>query len=280
MTEKSTHRGWFEALDPGDLAAAREAIVTGSAEAPEPWPKRAIEAGFVTDETEYYDRLHEATMAATRTAVREREAAPDKQLVHAVRAMDDTARVANELAERVAEWAGSRFDDAEVGLEYARALATESDDSASDPLVSLACRVRDLDDERQHLRDHVESTSPMVAPNLSNLAGPVLAARLIALAGGLEDLAKMPSGTIQVLGAEEALFAHLRGHAPSPKHGVIFIHEAIQGTPPENRGSAARALAGKLAIAARIDHYSGEPNSDLEAELDERIERIRGRDST
>jgi nucleolar protein 56 len=83
---------------------------------------------------------------------------------------------------------------------------------------------------------------------------------------------------MQVLGAEEALFAHLRGQAPSPKHGVIFVHEAVQGTHPENRGSAARALAGKLTIAARVDHYSGERKPELDAELEERIERIQARD--
>jgi len=60
-----------------------------------------------------------------------------------------------------------------------------------------------------------------------------------------------------VLGAEDALFAHLRGHAPSPKHGAIYTHDYVRGTHPEQRGSAARALAGKLTIAARIDHYSG-----------------------
>jgi len=80
-----------------------------------------------------------------------------------------------------------------------------------------------------------------------------------------------------VLGAEDALFAHLRGHGTSPKHGVIFTHEYVRGTIPDERGSAARALAGKLSIAARIDHYSGEYNPELEAELDRRIERIRTR---
>ncbi len=109
------------------------------------------------------------------------------------------------------------------------------------------------------------------------LAGPVLAARLISLAGGLEALAKKPSGTVQVLGAEDALFAHLKGNAPSPKHGVIFTHEYVRGTRREDRGSAARAFAGKLSIAARIDHYSGDRRPDLQVELDERIERIQAR---
>lgn len=275
MTDSSTDEGWFVGLDPGDTEAASDAIRNGQADGPEDWPEQAVESGFAADEDDYYDALHEATMAATREAVTEAETAGDQQLIHAVRSMDDCERVANELAERVAEWAGSRHEDAGTGVEYARELADTDDE---DPLVSLARRVRDLDDEAADLRSHVERTAPEVAPNLSALAGPVLAGRLIALAGGLKQLARKPAGTVQVLGAEEALFAHLRGRAPSPKHGVIFVHEAVQGTHPENRGSAARALAGKLAIAARVDHYSGERKPELDEELAERIERIQARD--
>jgi nucleolar protein 56 len=83
-----------------------------------------------------------------------------------------------------------------------------------------------------------------------------------------------------VLGAEEALFAHLRGRAPSPKHGVIYTHEAVRGTHPDDRGSAARALAGKLTIAARVDHYSGDRKPELDEQLRDRIETIRARKGT
>jgi len=276
MTEQpAAEAGWFAGLDPDDVDAARESIGTGGAERPADWPTLAVEAGFVDDEDDYYDALHTATMAATRATVEERERADDQQLIHAVRAMDDCLRVANELAERIAEWADSTRDDAGTGVEYARELAEETGD---DPLVTLARRVRDVDDEAAELRRHVERTAPEVAPNLAAMAGPVLAARLVALAGGLEALARKPAGTVQVLGAEEALFAHLRGHAPSPKHGVIYAHEAVQGTRPDNRGSAARALAGKLTIAARVDHYSGERKPELDAELADRIDRIQERD--
>jgi nucleolar protein 56 len=270
--------GWFEGLDPGDVEAASAAIREGSAETPAEWPELAVESGFADEEADYYERLHEATVQAATEAVREAETADDKQLIHAVRAMDDAERVANELAERVAEWAGSRRDDAGTGVAYARELA--DDEAGTEPhLASLARRVEELDDEADALRRHVERTAPEVAPNLAALAGPVLAARLIALAGGLKQLARKPAGTVQVLGAEEALFAHLRGRAPSPKHGVIFTHEAVSGTHPDHRGSAARALAGKLAIAARIDHYSGDLRPELETELHDRIERIQEREA-
>jgi nucleolar protein 56 len=290
--------GWFAGVERGDLDAARDAIEAGRADAPADWPALAVEAGFATDRDDYYDALREATVHAAREAAAAVEGAGDRQLVHAVRAMDDCTRVANELAERVAEWAGSRDAEAGTGIEYARELAAartgsrpegglaashtgsrpgSAAEGEADELTSLAQRVADLADEADALRGYIERVAPEVAPNLATMAGPVLAARLISLAGGLESLAKKPSGTVQVLGAEGALFAHLRGHATSPKHGVIFTHEYVRGTRPEDRGSAARALAGKLVIAARIDHYSGELRPEIQEELDERIATIRAR---
>jgi nucleolar protein 56 len=279
MTDRDTDgSGWFEGIDPDDDAAAARAVRDGRSETHDDWPTRAVAAGAFPDEAAYYDRLHEVTVAAAREAVRERERADDQQLIHAVRAMDDCRRQANELAERVAEWAGSRYDDAGTGVAYARKLAVRDPaDPVDREVVALAGRVADLDDRADGLREAVERTAPEVAPNLAALAGPVLAARLVSLAGGLETLAKQPSGTVQVLGAEDALFAHLRGEATSPKHGVIYTHEYVRNTRPDERGSAARALAGKLSIAARIDHYSGDRRPGLAADLDDRIERIRAR---
>lgn len=281
MNEGSTaDAGWFEGLDRGDLDGSTVAVRSGSAESPSNWPTRAIEAGFAESEDDYYRALHEATVRATREAVTERERADDAQLVHAVRAMDDAERTANELAERVAEWAGSLFEGEEGGIGYAREVAgREPDGPVEERAVSLARRTAELADEADALRAFVERTAPAVAPNLAAMAGPVLAARLIALAGGLETLARKPSGTLQVLGAEDALFAHLRGHGPSPKHGIIYTHEYVRGTHPDHRGSAARALAGKLTIAARIDHYSGDRRPELDAELDERIATIQSREA-
>lgn len=280
--------GWFAGLDRATVDAdpggerVREVVQTESdgigTDTPADWPAQAVAAGFATDEADYYDTLHRVTVAVTRAAVAEAERADDRQLIHSLRAMDDAERVANELAERVTEWAGSRFEGVDPGVTGARVLAARDPEGPAETrVVALAQRVADLADERDALRESVETTAPAVAPNLTDLAGPVLAARLIALAGGLESLAKKPAGTIQVLGAEDALFAHLRGHAPSPKHGIIYTHEYVHGTRPADRGSAARALAGKLAIAARVDHYSGELKPQLRTDLDDRMATIRAR---
>jgi len=278
--------GWFEGRPSGaadgdagtesDDAAAR--VRDRSAAAPTDWPARAVNAGFAGDADEYYDRLNAATTRATREAVRERERADDAQLIHAVRAMDDCERVANELAERAVEWAGSLFDEVDPGVEGARAIAAREPESEVERrAVSVAERAAELDDERAVLAETIGRIAPAVAPNLTEMAGAELAARLIALAGGLEPLAKKPSGTVQVLGAEDALFAHLSGRAPSPKHGIIYTHEFVRGTRPEDRGSAARAFAGKLSLAARADHYAGERRERLHDDLRERMATIRAR---
>jgi nucleolar protein 56 len=281
MSERADDSAWFAGCPLTDREATRAAIERGRATEPAAWPERAVESGVVDSTDEYYELLHEVTCHAAREATAELEQADDRQLIHAIRAMDDCRRTANELTERVAEWAGTHDSDAAVDTEYLRTLV---DDDTADParrrVQSLAETVLAVEAEGDELQRFVERLAPEVAPNLAALAGPELAARLVSLAGGLEELAKQPSGTVQLLGAEDALFAHLRGGAPSPKHGIIYTHDAVRSTAPEHRGSAARALAGKLTIAARIDHYSGDFRPELQDELDERIERIRARDET
>lgn len=277
MTEDG---GWFRGIDPTDVEAAAAAVRDGTASESRDWPAIAVEEGVTASTEEYYRALHEATVHAARESASAREQADDRQLAQAVRALDDCRRVRNELTERVASWAGTLDGDASVSSEYLQELAArEPSDAVEERVIGLAERTEALETEERELESFIERTAPDVAPNLSALAGAELAARLLSLAGDLETLAKKPAGTVQVLGAEDALFAHLRGGAPSPKHGIIYTHDYVRGTDPEHRGTAARALAGKLTIAARIDHYSGEYRPELEAELDERIERIRARES-
>jgi nucleolar protein 56 len=93
--------------------------------------------------------------------------------------------------------------------------------------------------------------------------------------GGLTNLAKMPASTVQVLGAEKALFRSLKTGARPPKHGMIFQHTLIHEAKRWQRGKIARALAGKLAIAARSDAFSGKYiGDDLKAGLEKRIKEI------
>lgn len=108
----------------------------------------------------------------------------------------------------------------------------------------------------EELEGYIEDSMREEASNLSTLLGPILSARIMALAGGLEELAKKPASTVQMLGAEKALFRYLRGEGTPPKHGIIFEHEYVNTLPEDKRGKMARFLANKAVMAARVDQYS------------------------
>jgi nucleolar protein 56 len=131
---------------------------------------------------------------------------------------------------------------------------------------------------REQMAEYIDGLMAQVAPNIRAVVGGTIGARLISLAGGLEELARMPASTLQLLGAEKALFRSLRAHTRPPKHGVIYQYPDIRGVPKWQRGKIARALAGKLTIAARVDAMSGEFIGDkLTAELKVRIADIKTR---
>lgn len=271
--------GWFAEASSLPSDSAIEAIQTGTAITPQEWPQLAIQTGIVADEREYFSALQETAVAACKSAVEAHAAASDVQIIHRVRAADDLGRVANELAERVIAWGAETRLSFDPTLDGVTDLAAEStDDVLAERVIGLAQTVERLIDQQETLHDDIETEMQKLAPNLTAIAGALLGARLIALAGGLESLARSTSGTVQVLGAEDALFAHLSEGAPPPKHGVIYTHEYVRGTDPAQRGSASRALAGKLAIAARIDYYAGDHRPEIEQELAERIATIRERE--
>ena len=135
--------------------------------------------------------------------------------------------------------------------------------------------VLDLYRLRQNLENYVEDVMDEVAPNTKAVAGSLLGGRLIALAGGLMNLAKLPASTMQILGAEKALFRSLKTKAAPPKHGIIFQHPLIHDAKRWQRGKIARALAGKITIAARVDAFKGEFAGDsLNADLEKRFQEI------
>ena len=123
-------------------------------------------------------------------------------------------------------------------------------------IKTLAIAIDDLYNTRKELEDYVEIVMQNISPNMTALVGSLVGARLISLAGSLKELARKPSSTVQVFGAEKALFRSLKTGADPPKHGIIFRVSEIHTAPYWQRGKIARALAGKLSIAARIDAYS------------------------
>lgn len=128
---------------------------------------------------------------------------------------------------------------------------------------------------REEVETHLDGLMAEVAPNLRALAGGILGARLLSKAGGLRELACMTAGHLQILGAEKSYFRSLRGGGKRPKHGLIYLHPKLRGAPRKLRGKIARALAGKLVLAARVDASSGRfMGEEFRKQLEKRLERI------
>jgi nucleolar protein 56 len=245
----------------------------------------AIGAGICFSRADYRALLHEAAMALARDRIASMLSTRDADIVQSIRALDTVIEAYNEITERLAEWYGIHYPGASPApheLISAILAPVPGEVSAGAPLSGddlealrgYASTARLLFEERKRLELYITGCMDDVAPNLSGLLGPLLGARLIARAGGLERLAKLPGSTIQVMGAGEALFKHLREGTPPPKHGFIYRHPLISGSPKRLRGKISRMLAGKAAIAARLDFYSGERGA-IADEARERAQAIR-----
>ena len=138
----------------------------------------------------------------------------------------------------------------------------------------LAKQVIDLYDLRKMIEEHIEEQMKEIAPNVVAILGTAVGARILARAGSLKKLATMPASTIQVLGAEKALFRAIKTGAQPPKHGLLFQHPLIHAAPRWQRGKIARAIAAKAAIAARVDVYGGSLNKTLLEKLNIRVDEI------
>ncbi|UEC40741.1 ATP-binding protein [Methanothrix sp.] len=230
----------------------------------------ALMHGYAADDIEYNARLREIALGLVRRQLAQL-ATTEQDLLQAVEAIDDMTEAINLLDERLYEWHRLHHQRIVHGKDLAELLC---EDRIMGPFARSILR---LMESRKSMEEEVSFRAEELAPNLSALAGPILAARLISRAGGLSRLAKMPSSRVQVMGAEKSLFKHLDGRAPSPKHGIIFRHPAVMGAPRRLRGKVARALAGKLALAARLDYYGASPSPDLAASLERRLNDIKRR---
>jgi len=222
--------------------------------------QEAVKCGVCRDRTEYLSKLQGVCITASELAVRESYAGKDVELLQMVRTLDEMDTVINLLSERVADWYQVRHPS--FSRKYRRTPAhqlvkTIRERSRGGALGNVAQGIEQIAGTRAALAQEVSGRACAVMPNTSALIGGLVAARLLSHAGSLRELACLPASAIQVLGARTALFAHLRTGAPSPKHGIIFQHRRVHNAPRQFRGRVARVLAGKLAIAARLDYYRG-----------------------
>jgi len=276
--------------------------------------KFAVQTGFVKEADELRDWTHRVSMELTKLRVRKAAEKRDLLVAQTIQTIDDLDKTANLFMGRIREWYGLHFPELDRLVEkhetYARLVAnlgprenftadslekeglpkTKAQQIADVAQKSMGADLEENDltqiqnlcrntlqlfDARKSFEGYMDSLMEEVAPNIKALVGSLLGARLIALTGGLSNLAKMPASTVQVLGAEKALFRSLKTGTRPPKHGIIFQHALIHEAKRWQRGKMARAIAGKLAIAARTDAFSGKYIGDnLKAGLERRIKEI------
>ncbi len=242
----------------------------------------AVACRICSDRAGYLAALRELCFAAAEQQVREQYAGKDTELLQMVRTLDEMDEAINLLSERVTEWHQVRHPT--FSRKYRRTPAHVQVKNIAmkgrGALGMVATQVEQLAAARTDLAKEVSARAGRVLPNTSALIGGLVAARLMSQAGGLLPLSRLPGSAIQVLGARTALFAHLRTKSPSPKHGVIFQHRRVHNAPKERRGKVARALAGKLAIAARLDYFRGVAVPEFLDDAQARIDRIGTGDSS
>ena len=274
----------------------------------------AVETCFAKDEKELDLWNHGVSIELAKLRVKGATENRDLLISQAIQALDDLDKTTNLFIGRLREWYGLHFPELDRLVEkhetYARLIInignkdnftvevlekesipknkTENictvaknsmgaDISADDlrEIQALSRNVLEMYGLRKNIDIYISKTMEEVAPNTKAVAGALLGARLIAIAGGLQNLAMKPASTIQVLGAEKALFRSLKTGSRPPKHGLIFQHTLLHDAKRWQRGKIARVIAGKLAIAARIDAFGGKYLGEaLKSDIDKRLKEI------
>lgn len=196
--------------------------------------------------------LNKAMVKRSAQKIKKSFAGEEAHLVQLINTVDELLEISNLLSERLNIW--SKL--------YENSLYREPTVS---PIISLSNQVSET---IQHLEQCVKEQMNLIAPNISMLAGPIIGARLISLASNLHHLASLPSSTVQLLGAEKALFRYKKEGGKPPKHGVIFQHSFIKSAPKNLRGKIARAFAAKISIAAKADAFT---KRDIAKELKQKL---------
>lgn len=215
--------------------------------------------------------LQNACIKVAIKKIEEEESKRENRISQAVNALDEIIKIENIIMERLTDWYGffGKFRNEEDILKF-KLEENELNKLEEKAIKKLAEISINLKDAREELEKYIEKAMKEIAPNLTKIVGYKIASRMLMAAGGVKKLAMMPSGTIQLLGAEKALFRHLKDGSLPPKHGYLFLHEMVRATPKNKRGKIARLLATKIAMAAKADAFT---HADIADKLIEEIKR-------
>lgn len=275
-------------------------------------PEIIVESGFASNPQDALGKLRDFALGISSSKVAKVSESPDLHIIQAINSLDEIDKIANALSSRLREWYGLHFPELDNMIDsingYAQIVMAGKRDSLTKQVFenagfpeskvemlslivsksrggnisdinlaivqSIAKQILDLHDLRKKLEEHVESEMVAIAPNLSAILGTAVGARILGRAGSLKRLAGFPASTIQILGAEKALFRSMKTGSQPPKHGLLFQHAMVHAAPRWQRGKIARAIAAKAVIAARVDVYGEGLNETLLDKLNVRVGEI------
>ena len=215
--------------------------------------------------------------------IKRASASEDKHLIQAINSIDEIDESISKLIERIREWYALYFPEMDTVKNNETYIKLISQNKTKDKIIeakpeafpdeiididedidprdleimnNYANSIYELQKSRKNIEEYVDSKMESIAPNLKLLVGSSLGAKLISHAGGLKRLAMYPSSTVQIMGAEKALFRHLKSGDRPPKYGLIYQHPQVRGAKWWNRGKIARMLAGMISLAVRRDVFT------------------------
>ncbi len=233
--------------------------------------------------------------------IKKESASEDKHLIQAINSIDEIDETISKLIERIREWYALYFPEMDViknNETYVKLISQNKTkdeiikakpDAFPDNIIDLEEDINPLDLEimnnyaksiyklqqsRHDLENYIDNKMESIAPNLRLLVGSTLGAKLISHAGGIKRLAMYPSSTVQIMGAEKALFRHLKSGDRPPKYGLIYQHPQVRGAKWWNRGKIARMLAGKISLAVRRDVFTKTFDENVFEEFKQQVEEI------
>ncbi len=240
----------------------------------------------------FYPQFYQKNLELTKIAIRN-SVSPDQLISNTIASITEVDKSANLFSKRLREWYSWHFPElaekvasqdryAELVLNKSRqelqrelnlkeSLGADFSPSDLEEMKLVAEEVLRLLELRKKHEAYLEEVMKKYCPNLQDLAGTTIGAKLLELGKSLRHLAMLPSSTIQLLGAEKALFRHLKTGSRSPKFGVIHDHPLVQNA-GKDKGKAARMLADKLSLCARLDYFRGEFKApEYRKELEEKL---------
>jgi nucleolar protein 56 len=274
-----------------------------------------LQSNHFSNEKEIINDLREFSLKWSSIRVQEASEQLDLHISQSINALDEIDKISNTLGTRMREWYGLHFPELDNLLQNAITYSLivtgcgnrdnitkefletiDIPENKVDIILEVSKRSRggkiteqnllivqniaqqvvSLSKIRKNLEEHIDNSMEEIAPNVKGLLTAAVGARLISKAGSLKRLSSLSASTIQILGAEKALFRTLKTGSNPPKHGILFQHPVIHSAPKWQRGKMARAVAAKTAIASRLDVYGKNPeiNQALSNKLNDRLTEI------